>query len=78
MHFSGMATTSKYFQKDQLKDLLQYEVEIAALVRTGMLKHLRNWVKSAEHSIEDKDDEGEDSADEEFVYISEIDVDLSE
>ena len=30
MHFSGMATTSKYFQKDQLKDLLQYEVEIAA------------------------------------------------
>ena len=31
MHFSGMATTSKYFQKDQLKELLeQYELEIAA------------------------------------------------
>ena len=43
-----------------------------------MLRHLTNWVKSAEHSIEDKEDEGEDSADEEFVYISEIDDDLSE
>ena len=30
MHFSGMATTSKYFQKDKLKALLeQYELEIA-------------------------------------------------
>ena len=43
-----------------------------------MLRHLTNWVKPAEHSIEDKEDEGEDSADEEFVYISEIDDDLSE
>ena len=30
MHFNGMVTTSKYLKKDQLKELLQYEVEIAA------------------------------------------------